>query len=138
VTTPERLRRRQHFIEVLVGVTLVFVGLGMVWQADHYKDLRQEQAQCFSDQFHELSVVLSKRGELNGAENKANADFLLGLAALSEQYSGDENNPPTPEQQQKGRLALRELLRAYSAEQIRIREERKTHKIPEYPTDQCT
>lgn len=138
MTTPERIRRRQRINQLLIGITLIFIGVGMVWQARHYEELRQEQSQCFSNQFHELTVVLGKRSELNAAETRANATFLLGLAQLSERYSGDENMPPTPEQQQQGRLALRELLRIYVQEQNKIQEERKSHEIPEYPTDQCT
>lgn len=85
MTTPERLRRRQHIIEVMVGVTLAVVGIGMVWQNHTNEVYRREQDRkieaavyqntiinkCLSKLAMEITETTSVRSEATVSRDKS-------------------------------------------------------------------
>lgn len=117
MTTPERLRRRQRFIELILVPLVILCACGSVIYSNQQSDKQQA---CMADQFAKLSESLNARSNLSQRASNAVAKVLSTAANAK---SGDE---------------VAAALREYDRETRAIAKEREEHPLPKFPTGRCT
>lgn len=116
MTTPERLRRRQRFIELVLVPAVILLSCGTVI---YNNEQNERQDECQASAFRDLSEVLTVRGEL-AERDSLNVNRVIATAA----------NATSPE-------PLREAFRDYETERQAITKARDENPIPPFPTGKC-
>lgn len=132
MTTPERLRRRQMF----EGAALIAVGVLMLVQAFYFQGQADRQRQCLADNFSELSVALSVRGNLAERETAQNRQ-LWGIYAQAAGLLKHPEDELTPAQQRRFQVKLVDQLAEYQRVIRGIEHRRRETPLPPFPAGVC-
>lgn len=133
MTTPDRLRRRQRILGVVVLVLAIFT----VTQATYLTVQDRAQNKCFQDRFTELSHVSAIRADLAEKETRATAGVLGVYARAAGIVKDKPGYKLSPAQQERLNGQLVKKLLEYGKKTAEVQQERREHPIPPYPVGTC-
>lgn len=133
MTTPERLRRRQHIEAALI----IVIGLLMVVQAIYFNSKDVGQQECVQENFIDLSHALDARSSLTSRETALNKDLWL-VQAQAAGLLKDPEGELTPKQQAEFQKKYVRLLLEYEKEITEIEQQRRDNPLPPYPAGTCS
>jgi len=129
MTTPEKLRRRQ----LKIGLVLILLAIFTVAQGIYFNVRQADQQKCLRENFVALSHALHVRATLSTRESLANRSVLTAFSRAAAHASSTQ----TPQEQAKDRKELIDVLVNYQTEVSRIQEIRKNNPVPPYPAGTC-
>jgi hypothetical protein len=161
MTTPERIRRRQHRL----GYVIIAMGIAMIGQAYYFNDKDADNDACLIENFSQLTEALEVRSELatreallnrrglaaSGYESAA-ADQIWQTFGEAAGYLREDPTKPLPpkEAERLNRQLVRDLLHYVAvAERVAERrdrlqvqrdnlvERRDDNPIPPFPSGTC-
>jgi len=125
MTSPEKLRRRQH----ILGIIVILLAIFSVLQALYFQRQRVETQNCIARNFAELSSALQARADLQERESSATEFMIVEFARYIRQ------RPPTEEERVARLLEIADL---YERMVDDIQGDRQRNPIPPYPRGTCT
>jgi len=137
MTTPERLKRRQIFIEILVGTFALVLGVLTVFQGIHFQHVEAAQRACIADNFQKLSKAVGIRAKLSEKETKAERAIWVVYGKAAGAIKDPRHPHIDPKTQAQLNVQLVHALLNYTKVSSSIQQDRRDHPVPPYPVGSC-
>lgn len=123
--------------QLVEGVLLIVLGVGMVIQTSYFQDQNAVQRRCISDNFRELTVTLIARAELATREADASKRVWLVWADAAGLLRNDPTRPLPPKERARLQRELVDALLNFREVTDDVARERRDRPVPPYPEGEC-